>query len=237
MFTTRGLPAAGVIRTPGLQETRLYTSIPFIDSFLGGIPGSSLLLMDSSDRFLFDLTHRVAIDAVRHGEVVWVDGGNSVNPHAMAGLCKRLGMDTGEVLDSVNIARAFTAYQMVSLIEDHLEKEVEDTECSALIVSCFPDLFHDRDMWWSEAFQLIKRCVSLLRGITQRHGTGTLITNHGLTKISCKRSMHTFMYDSADSVLRMENRSKALMLSLVKEGRSMLYRPVPYYQTTLDEFG
>ena len=44
------------------------------------------------------------------------------------------------------------------------------------------------------------------------------------------------MHDSVDSVLRIENRRKALRFSLVKEGRTMIYLPVPYYQTTLDEF-
>jgi hypothetical protein len=51
-----------------------------------------------------------------------------------------------------------------------------------------------------------------------------------------KKSLRTVLYGSADEILRIENKRDALLLSLVKEGRTMLYHPVPYYQMTLDEF-
>ncbi|NYT11799.1 MAG: hypothetical protein GKC03_04510 [Methanomassiliicoccales archaeon] len=219
-------------------ERRVRTSLPAIDSFFPGFRSSQIALIDSSDKFLFDLTHLLCVNAISDlgEEVVWVDGGNSINPYEIASLCRRFRLDMRETLDSVNIARAFTAYQMTSLIVDKLEREVERTRSGTVIVSCFTDLFHDKDMWWSESFQLIKRCLSSLREMTERHSLVTIVTNYGLTKIGHKRSLSTLMEESADSILRIENRKRVLELSLVKEGRIMLYHPVPYYQTTLDEF-
>jgi len=220
------------------QERVINTSIPVIDAFVGGFRSSEITFIDSSDRMLFDLIHTLCVNAIHsmEAEIVWVDGGNSINPYELAGLCKRFRMDMGETLDRVNISRAFTAYQMVTLIVDALEKEVEQTGSELVIVSCFPDLFLDRDMWWSESFQLMKRCISVLQSLTRRHNTVTILTNYGLTKMLYKKSLRSVLYGSADKIIRIENKEDALLLNLVKEGRSMLYHPVPYCQMTLDEF-
>jgi hypothetical protein len=214
------------------------TSIAALDDFLGGFSSSQVTLVDSSDRLLFDLVHLLSVNHVmREGqEVVWVDGGNSINPYTLAGICKRFRVDAQEVLDSINVSRAFTAYQLVTLIEEMMEAEVRRSRAGMLVVSCFPDLFQDKDMWWSESFQLMKRCISSIQDITRRYGLITLVTNFGLSKLLYKKSLRSLMYSSADRVLRIEDTRSALRLTLVNEGRQMLYHPVPYYQRTLDEF-
>ncbi len=240
MFTTQEILSPRGTRGRGYLpvERSVRTSIPALDSFFPGFRSSQIALVDSSDGFLFDLTHRLCVNAVSGpGEgVVWVDGGNSINPHMIASISRRFRLDMRESMESVNIARAFTAYQMTSLIVDRLEREVERTGSGTVIVSCFVDLFQDRDMWWSESFQLIKRCLHALREMTKRHSLVTIITNYGLTRISNKRSLDTLIDESVDSVLRIQRRRGALRLTLEKEGRFMLYRPAPYYQTTLDEY-
>ena len=117
------------------------TSIATLDEFIGGFPSSQVTLIDSSDRLLFDVVHLLCINQVIGDgrEVVWVDGGNSINPYHLAGLCKRQRVNAQEALDSINVSRAFTAYQMVTLIDEMLEPELERTEAGMLIVSCFPD--------------------------------------------------------------------------------------------------
>ncbi len=221
-----------------VQEKIIDTSIPAIDAFVKGFQSSQISLIDSSDWMLFDLTHALCVNAINSlgGEIVWVDGGNSINPYELAGLCKRFRMDMGETLDCINISRAFTAYQMVTLIVDALEREVERTGSELVVVSCFPDLFLDKDVWWSESLQLMKRCISTLQSVTRKHNTVTILTNYGLTKMLYKKSLRAILYGNADKVLRIENKKDSLLLNLVKEGRTMLYHPIPYYQMTLDEF-
>jgi len=220
-------------------ERRLHTSVRPLDDFIGGFPSSQVTLLDSSDRLVLDLVHLLCVDQVlsEGRDVVWVDGGNSVNPYSLTGLCKRFRVRSGEVLESVNVSRAFTAYQLVTLIEEMMEAEVARTKAGLLVVTSFPDLFQDKDMWWSESLQLMRRCLSSIREVTKRHETVTLVTNLGLSKMLYKKSLRSMMYSSADRVVRMENTRAALKVSLVNEGRSMLYHPVPCYQRTLDEFG
>lgn len=219
-------------------ERRLRTSVRVLDDFIGGFPSSQVTLLDSSDRLVLDIVHLLCVNQVLEEgrEVVWVDGGNSVNPYALTSLCKRFRVRSGEVLESVNVSRAFTAYQLVTLIEDMMEPEVSRTGAGLLVISSFPDLFQDKDMWWSESLQLMKRCLSSIREVTRRHDTVTLVTNLGLSRMLYKKSLRSLMYSSADRVVRVENARAALKVSLVSEGRSMLYHPVPYYQRTLDEF-
>lgn len=220
------------------RERALDTSIAALDEFIGGFRSSKVTLIDSSDRLLFDLVHLLCVNQVTDEgrEVVWVDGGNSINPYSMAGICKRLRIDPQEVLESVSVSRAFTAYQFVTLIDEMMAAEVERTRAGMLVVTCFPDLFLDKDMWWSESFQLMKRCVSAIQEVTRRHDTVTVVTNFGLSKLVQKKSMRSLVYGSADRVLRLENVRSAIRVSLVSEGRSMLYHPVPRYQRTLDEY-
>jgi hypothetical protein len=244
-YMEAGLPSSEAVSVDAQEEVvqarserRLSTSVKVLDDFVGGFPSSQVTLIDSSDRLVLDIVHLLCVNQVLEEgrEVVWVDGGNSVNPYALTSLCKRFRVRSGEVLESVNVSRAFTAYQLVTLIEDMMEAEVARTSAGLLVVTSFPDLFQDKDMWWSESLQLMKRCLSAMREVTKRHDTVTLVTNLGLSKMLYKKSLRSLMYSSADRVLRIENQRSALRVSLVDQGRSMLYHPVPYYQRTLDEF-
>lgn len=220
------------------EERRLRTSVRALDDFIGGFPSSQVTLIDSADRLVLDMVHLLCVDQVlgEGRDVVWVDGGNSVNPYALTGLCKRFRVRSGDVLESVNVSRAFTAYQLVTLIEEMMEAEVARTDAGLLVVTSFPDLFQDKDMWWSESLQLMKRCLSSIRDVTRRRSTVSVVTNLGLSRMLYKKSLRSLMYSSADRVLRIEPQRASLRMSMVNEGRSMLYHPVPYYQRTLDEF-
>ncbi len=171
-YMEMGLPGPEVVSTVAHEgavrartERRLYTSVRALDDFLGGFPSSQVTLLDSSDRLVLDVVHLLCVNQVLEEgrEVVWVDGGNSVNPYALTSLCKRFRVRSDEVLESVNVSRAFTAYQLVTLIEDMMGAEVARTNAGLLVVSSFPDLFQDKDMWWSESLQLMKRCLACMR--------------------------------------------------------------------------
>jgi FMN phosphatase YigB (HAD superfamily) len=106
-----------------------------------------------------------------------------------------------------------------------------------VVISCFPDLFQDKDMEWSESFQLMRRSMEKLRELTEKHDLITVITNFGLAKMFYRKGLRPLLYDGVDRVVRIETYGKALRIMLPKENTGTLYRPVPRNQTTLDEFG
>lgn len=227
-----------VPRREVLDQGTVHTAIPTLDAFFGGLRQGGMTLIDSSDRMVFDLTHILCVNAVGTlgQDVVWVDGGNCVDPYELGRVCKRFGLDRTEVLGSISVARAFTAYQLVSLIDERLEEEVVRTGAGAVIVSCLPDMFQDREMRWSESYQLITRCVERLHDISRREGTATLVTNYGLMKLLQRKSLKNLLYGTADDIVRIESAAGCLRIVLPNRQESMLYHPVPHNQTTLEEF-
>jgi hypothetical protein len=134
------------------------------------------------------------------------------------------------------VARAFTAYQMVTLINDRLEGMIKKSKASTLIVSSFIDLFFDKDMAWSESFQLIKRSIATIKKLTSEYNLIAIITNHGLSKLHFRRSIRNLMYNAPDKLVRIEGRKRGLKVLLPQKGSLIYFYPVPTYQTVLEEF-
>lgn len=226
------------IENEGTRFRALTTSVPPIDSLLDALKPGTITLIDSSDRLVFDLVNLYCFNAVHqlHEEVLWIDGGNSVNPYELNAVCKRHRVNPEEVLHSVTVSRAFTAYQMSTLIEDLLDPEVRRIRTGLVVISCFPDLFQDKDMEWTESLQLMRRAMERLRHLTEEHQLITVVTNYGLNKMLFKKGLKPLLYDGADRVVRIEGKGTAVRILLPQEGQGMLYRPVPRNQTTLDEY-
>jgi hypothetical protein len=238
-YWTEGAEAIDGRSAPSAHGNNVVrTLIPVLDSFIGGLRPNHLTLIDSADRLLFDLTHMLCVNGVGvlNSDVVWIDGGNSVDPYEIGRVCRRFGRDRDEVLDSVRVARAFTAYQLVSLIDERLEDELERTGAGMVVLSCLPDLFLDKELRWSESYSLLRQCVEKTLALTRRKGLVTLITNLGLMKIVQRKSLKNLLYGTADDIIRIERASRALRISLPNRQEWMLYHPVPRYQTTLEEF-
>jgi hypothetical protein len=232
-------PETAITTLEPLREHRvLYLSQSLLDEFLGGFSASQLVLMDSSSRYVFDLTSTLCVSAIASfsEEVIVVDGGNSIDPYGIANICKMRGYDRAYVLSQINCARAFTAYQLVTLINDRLEDMVKESRASTLIVSRFVDLFFDKDMPWNESFQLIKRSLATVKRLTEKYNLITIITNYGLAKLHFRRGLRNLMYNTPDALVRIEERKKSLKVILPRSDKFILYYPVPTYQTLIDDF-
>src|SRR3990172_4246352 len=114
-------------------ETRLVrlltAGVPTLDRILGAFRGGEVTLIDSNSTFVYTLQSLLCVRNVQeHGsEVVFLDGGNSVDPHGMVSLGKRAGLARADLLPMVNVARAFTCYQMASLVLDIFYKKIQET--------------------------------------------------------------------------------------------------------------
>ena len=225
--------------TESFREHRVLSlGLLRLDEFIGGFAASEVTLVDSSSRYVFDLASLLCVSAVAafDEEVIFVDGGNSIDPYGIANLCRRKGHHRGYVLSQINVARAFTAYQLTSLINGRLEDMVRQSRASTLIVSCFVDLFFDNDMAWVESFQLIKRCVNTLMRLTREHNLVTVLTNYGPAKLHFRRHLRNLMYNAPDRLIRIEERKGYLKVTAPRTGTAIHFYPVPTYQMILDEF-
>ncbi len=223
-----------------LRERVLKTSILQIDDLTGGFRSSQVALLDSDSSYATSLLYLLCIRAVSQfdEEVVWIDGGNDIDPYAIGSLCKRLRLDKREILSRVNVSRAFTAYQLVTLIDEKLEEQVESSAPSTIIVSSIADMFLDKDMKWMESHQLLRRCLEDVSRITKDHETVSVITGHHASHtVGTGPMLTTLLYEHADLAVQMRVRKNGLLIRIPRADREMIFLPVPWNQLTLDEFG
>jgi len=122
-----------------ISRPALTTSVPTLDRILGSFDAGKVTLIDSGSDFVFHLTTLLCVRAVMEGhEVVFLDGGNSVDPHGMVALGKRAGLTREEILPRVHVARAFTCHQMTTLILDMLDRKIEETQAGLVVLACLP---------------------------------------------------------------------------------------------------
>ena len=220
-------------------ETRkaLTTSVPTLDRLLGSFEAGKVTLIDSGSDFVFHLTTLLCVRAVMEGgSVVFVDGGNSVDPHGMVALGKRAGLARDEILPRVHVARAFTCHQMTALVLDMLDKKLEETDAELAVLACLPEMYLDEDVPVGEAHQLFQRSARAIRQTVADRAVVGLVTNAGLSKLYRRRSIRRQLYESVDRVVRIAHGRNGVLITRSDSDASEWYRPVPPDQRTLDDF-
>ncbi len=223
---------------PLLRERVLGSSIAPLDELAEGFRSSKVTLLDSDNGYASTLLHMLCVRAIAQfdEEVVWVDGGNEVNPYAISSLCKRLLLDKRDILSRVNISRAFTAYQLVTLIDEKLEEQVRRCSPSMIIVSSITELFLDKDMKWMESHQLLRRCVDDISRITRDCETITVVSNAAYHHSRPSPGLTALLYEGSDLALQIRTRRNGLLMRVPKRDREIIFSPVPWNQSTMDEF-
>lgn len=215
---------------------RLYTGNGILDDFLEGFEPGRLTFLTSATPFVhhlaFLLCVRYVLDFDR--DVVFLDGGNTLNPHALTAIAKRHGLSRPAVLDRVRVARGFTAYQMASLLLESLEEQVRAGP-GLLVLSAVADLFLDEDLAYEEAYHLLRRGLRRARTLVREEDLVGVATNLGLSRVFRRRGIGNLLHETADRVVRITMQKGGLLLSLPEEGRSLPFLPLPPHQTTLEE--
>lgn len=223
---------------PLLRERALGASVAPLDDLVEGFRSSKVTLLDSDNSYASTILHMLCVRAIAQfdEEVVWVDGGNEVNPYAISSLCKRLLLDKRDILSRVNVSRAFTAYQLVTLIDEKLEEQVRRCSPSTVIVSSITELFLDKDMKWMESHQLLRRCVDDIARITRDCETITIVSNAAYHHSRPSPGLTALLYEGSDLALQIRTRRNGLLMRVPKKDRETIFAPAPWNQATMDEF-
>jgi len=234
------LVAEALITPEARLEARpaLATSVPTLDRILGAFESGKITLIDSGSDFVFHLTTLLCVRAIMEGrEVIFLDGGNSVDPHGMVALGKRAGLARDEILPKVHVARAFTCHQMTTLILGMFDKKIQETRAGLAVLACLPEMFLDEDVERGEAHQLFQRSIRAARRTVAEREVVGLVTNAGLSKLNRRRSIRRQLYESADRVIRVLHRKGGVRIERLDTGTAEWYASVPPNQMTLDDFG
>ncbi len=130
------------------------------------------------------LSHYFLPRLLRAGKrVLMLDGANCADPRLLERLARQRGVPFAEFNRQIEIARAFTCFQLTELIA-RVPRFRADFPAEILIVTAFPDLYFDEDVrdWdarvaFEQALEHLRRWASPL---TTAHSAGLQPGNAGL---------------------------------------------------------
>jgi hypothetical protein len=139
-------------------------------------------------------------------------------------MAKSFGAEPRKVLSRIHVARAFTEYQMDSLIHG-LQDAVEQWNPAVLAISYLPSLFSG-----SDGRKLLEPLLEHLKLLTESSGIITAVTSFGGSWYGDR-----LLASSADRVIRIEHPSKKL-IRIFDDGYVTEYMPVPSGQMRFTDF-
>lgn len=164
-------------------------------------------------------------------DVLFIDGRNSFDPYAILRIAKYLGADQGDLLSRIHIARAFTEYQMNSLIEELYNViEQEQWNPCILAISYLSSLFSDSDI------RMFKSILEHLRSLTNSSCKITIVTSYG--KTNCDKLLAS-KADRLISIKRLDDKTiskcnRLKHIRIIDDGNVYEYVPLPRGQMTLE---
>ena len=150
-------------------------NMPGVDElFPGFAPGDFAVLYGSPS--VISLTSLLCIRAqlpVQLGglgsNVVFIDGGNTFRLYKIARLAQLHQLNPRQVLERIFISRAFTAYQLTSLILDKLEETIKNCNAKLVVISDIAGFFLDNDVPHEEAQRIYSQIISYLSSFARKH--------------------------------------------------------------------
>lgn len=148
--------------------------------------------------------------------VVYVDGGNTFDPYAISAIAQRQGLDPQAALEKIFVSRAFTAYQLSSLILEMLEDAVKQYKSKLILISDLTALFLDLDVPAKEALDVFNKVTVYLSELVRRRDV-IVVASY----FPHRRSRRGFFLEStllgkATTIVRVEEASGRLLFSLEK---------------------
>lgn len=200
----------------------LTSGIARLDGMLGGFETGELILLDG-DLSASSLSHLLAVrsqlPAKKGGlgsPVIWLDGGNTFNLYGITEYSKGLGLDPERVLKSIYLSRAFTCYQMSSLVLEKLWDAVERFKSKFVVISDLPYLYLESDIPKREAAKAFAPVIEELRSSPRRKDVLVLSTALEYPFAEREGQIHEILASSADIVLRTRERRGGVEVKLEK---------------------
>ena len=100
--------------------------------------------------------------------VVAVDGANCFNLYRLTEWAKRKRLDSPALLQRLRIARAFTPFQLVTILH-HIGSDLDHHRATRLVITGLPDCLYDEELSEPEARNTFARCHKNLLRLAERH--------------------------------------------------------------------
>lgn len=101
--------------------------------------------------------------------VIFIDGGNTFRLYHVTRIAQLHRLNPKEALERIYISRAFTAYQMTSLLMEKLKETVQTYDAKLVVVSDIAGFFLDKDVPDEEARRVFSQVTAYLAGFAREN--------------------------------------------------------------------
>jgi len=220
-------------------ELRIPSAVKEIDEVLGGFQAGALSWISGTSPTINILSYALCVNTYEafHGDTVFIDGGCTMNPYRIAQYARQKEQPAREVLDHVHVSRAFTVYQLSTLIMDELEQVVQQYHPQTVIINAFPTLYLDPDVSSDEASTLIQQHLTEIKRITKTYQLVTVV----LFSWSSQKQQHyeicKRVEQDADESLALHHMNQRTRIQFLTQGTIATMTSQVYGQLSLQDFG
>ena len=217
----------------------VHSGIKELDNLLSGFKAGEITFIDGDSNLISNVPNQICVNTYRtfHSDIIYVDGEMCVNPYRIAQYARKMEIDQRETLEHVHISRAFTVYQLTTLLQDMLEPIIKRYNPQTLIIGNFPALYLDSDVPSNDAQALLKNNLKKIRELTTKHELITIFTNLDKRMLSNRRNVRKILYSNVDEIILMKQMELSTRVELVKKQEMTTILSFAKGQLQLQEFG
>jgi hypothetical protein len=206
---------------------------------MGGFKTGQIAYIDGDSNLISNIPNQLCVNTYRTFErdVIYIDGGMSADPYKIANYARKIETDQRKTLEHIHISRAFTVYQLSTLIQDMLENTIKRYKPQTIIIGRFPIFYLDSDVPEKEAQTLLRNCLHKLRELTTKYNLITIFTSLDKKMMTNNRNVRKIIYEKVDEIVLMNETELATRVELTKQEKNTIILHLAKGQLQLQEFG
>ncbi len=131
-------------------------------------------------------------------QILYLDGANRIDPLLIARLARQRGQQPSEFNRRIQVARAFTCFQLTELLA-RVPRALQEFPADVLIVTALPDLYFDEDVREAEARISFEQALRELKRLA-RQPLSVAVFSDATTFATPRRRFFTQLTACADQV-------------------------------------
>ncbi|MCK5301216.1 MAG: hypothetical protein KAJ21_04865, partial [Thermoplasmatales archaeon] len=133
------------------------------------------------------------------------------------------------------ISRAFTLFQLTTLLKDKLEQKIIECSPKTLIIEKFLTLYLDSNISSNEANILMKNNLRKIKELTKKYELVTIISNHDMG-IKLRKNVNIILYENTDQIVTIKQIGKVINFNFVKKNKRIAISILERGQLHLNDF-
>ena len=215
------------------------SGIAELDNLCGGFKAGELTLIDGNSGLISDLPNQLCVNTYKtfRSETIYIDGGMCADPYCIARYARMAELDQREVLQNVVMSRAFTVYQLSTILQDLLEPVLKSRSPRTLLIGMLPALYHDPELSAREAQTLLLQDLKKIQQLTTTYHLITVCTNLDAMPLTPSKGLGKTLYDNVTEIIRIKHIEQCISLELLKKQQSTTIVCDAKGQLRLEAFG